>query len=132
MPIAYCDRSSGRRCDAAQPTARPTTNPSVTSCSTNRHQTESLFDGSSAYANASTAGNASPSLRPDSRLSECLIMRGTRGFVTTLDDSTGSVGDRSAPTRRDSVQLRSVSALVTHATDTHVKGIASTSLRRGG
>ena len=31
------------------------------------------------------------------------MSRGTRGFVTTLDDSTGSVGDSSAPSRNDSV-----------------------------
>ena len=65
---------------------------------------------SAAAVNASTAGSARPSLSPDSRLSECRIIRGTRGLVTTVDESTGSVGDSSAPTRNDSVQPRSVSA----------------------
>src|ERR687885_4775 len=100
----------------------PTAKPSETSWSTNFHQTKSLFDGSRAYANASTAGSASPSLRPDSRFSECRTSRGTSGFVTTLDDSTGSVGDSSAPTRNDSVQPRSLTSFVTQATRTQVIG----------
>ena len=48
---------------------------------------------------ASTGASASPSLSPDSRLSEWRMNRGTRGFVTTLEDSIGSVGDSSAPTQ---------------------------------
>src|SRR3954451_24994037 len=103
----------------------------LTSWSTNFHQTNPDSLGSSAIAKASTAGSARPSLRPDSRLSEWRTTRGTRGLVTTLDDSTGSVGDRSAPTRNDSVQSRSVSALVAQATSTHVIGIARASLRNG-
>src|SRR3954466_10663499 len=106
-----------------KPTAIPTANPIVTSWSTNFHQTKPLFDGTSAYANASTAGSASPSLRPDSRLRECRTMRGTRGFVTTLDDSTGSVGDSSAPSKNASAQLRLVTSLVMHATRMQVIGI---------
>src|SRR5215213_5088183 len=58
-------------------------------------------------------------------------MRGTRGFVTTDDESTGSVGDSSAPTRKHSAQPKSVSARVASATITHVSGIATTSLRSG-
>ena len=57
--------------------------------------------------------------------------RGTRGFVTTADDSTGSVGESRAPTRNDSVQPRSVTTCVTSATNTHVSGMASASLRNG-
>ena len=68
---------------------------------------------------------------PDSRLSEWRTTRGTRGLVTTLDDSTGSVGESSAPTRKLSVQPRSVSQCVASATITHVSGIATTSLRSG-
>ena len=49
---------------------------------------------------ASTAGSARPSFRPDSRLSEWRTSLGTRGFVTTADDSTGSVGESRAPTRK--------------------------------
>ena len=51
--------------------------------------------------------------------------------MTTVEESTGSVGDSSAPTRNDSVQPRSVSACVATATSTAVSGIASTSLRSG-
>ena len=53
---------------------------------------------------ASTAGSASPSLRPDSRLSEWRTIRGTRGLVTTEEESTGSVGESSAPSSADSSQ----------------------------
>ncbi len=80
---------------------------------------------------ASTAGSASPSFMPDSRLSEWRTIRGTRGFVTTLDESTGSVGDSSAPTRKLSAQPSPVSQCVATATITHVSGIATTSLRSG-
>ena len=58
-------------------------------------------------------------------------MRGTRGLVTTFDDSTGSVGDSSAPSSNDSVQPRSVSAWVINATSRQVSGMARTSLRNG-
>ncbi len=84
-----------------------------------------------AAAKASTAGSASPSFIPDSRFSECRIRRGTRGLVTTLEDSTGSVGESSAPSRKDSVQLRPVTTLAVSATSTAVSGIARTSLRSG-
>ena len=63
---------------------------------------------------ASTGGSARPSFSPDSRFSECRTLRGTRGLVTTLDDSTGSVGESSAPTRKLSVQLRSVTHVGGH------------------
>ena len=73
--------------------------------------------------NASTAGSARPSFSPDSRLSEWRISRGTRGFVITAEESTGSVGESRAPTRNDSVQSRSVSAWVAsgheHARERH-------------
>ena len=49
---------------------------------------------------------------PDSRLSEWRTTRGTRGLVTTLEESTGSVGDSSAPTRKLSVQPSPVSQCV--------------------
>src|SRR3954454_5689390 len=101
------------------------------SWSTNFHQTKSDCEGASAAANARTAGSASPSLSPDSRLSEWRMTRGTRGLVTTVEDSTGSVGDSRAPRRNDSVQPRPVSAFVAQATSTHVIGIARTSLRNG-
>ena len=84
-----------------------------------------------AAVNASTAGSARPSLRPDSRLSECRMMRGTRGLVTTTEDSTGSVGESSAPSRKHSVQPRSVSVCVATATSTAVSGMASARLRSG-
>ena len=51
--------------------------------------------------------------------------------MTTADDSTGSVGESSAPRRNDSVQSRSVSACVTTATSAAVSGMAKTSLRSG-
>ena len=41
-------------------------------------------------------------------MSEWRTTRGTRGFVTTLEDSTGSVGASSAPSRKLSVQPRPV------------------------
>src|SRR5829696_682819 len=59
------------------------------------------------------------------------MSRGTRGLVTTEEERTGSVGDSSAPSRKASVQPRSVSALIASATSTAVSGIASTSLRSG-
>ena len=65
---------------------------------------------------ASTGGSARPSLSPDSRFSEWRTNRGTRGFVTTLEESTGSVGDSSAPSRNASVQYRSMRAWAASAT----------------
>ena len=109
----------------------PKANPSDTSWSTNSYQTKSSSPAASAALKASTAGSARPSFIPDSRLSECRTSRGTRGLVTTLEDSTGSVGDSSAPSRNDSVHVRSVTACVTSATSTHVIGIARISLRAG-
>ena len=73
------------------------------SWSTNRHHTKPDWSATSAAAKASTAGSASPSFRPDSRFSEWRMMRGTRGLVTTAEESTGSVGESSAPSRNDSV-----------------------------
>ena len=57
--------------------------------------------------------------------------RGTRGLVTTLEDSTGSVGDSSAPSRNDSVQRGRSARARPRATIAAVIGIASTSLRSG-
>ena len=103
-----------------------------TSCSTNVHHTKSLVGRPARRCSASTGGSARPSLSPDSRLSEWRMMRGTRGLVTTLEESTGSVGDSSAPTRNASVQVRSVSALRRRARRSRaVIGIATTSLRSG-
>src|SRR3954470_402006 len=102
-----------------------------TSWSTNLHQTKPDSCGSRAAANASTAGRASPSFKPDSRFSVWRTTRGTRGFVTTDEDSTGSVGASSAPTSSDSVQVREVTAWVTAATSTAVNGIAIAKARAG-
>ncbi len=70
-------------------------------------------------------------MRPDSRLSEWRTRRGTRGFVTTLEDSTGSVGASIEPSRKLSVQPRPVSSCAASATIAAVIGIAMTSLRNG-
>ena len=70
-------------------------------------------------------------MSPDSRLSEWRTSRGTRGLVTTLEDSTGSVGDSSAPSSSPSVQLNPASQWPAAAMITAVSGIASTSLRSG-
>ncbi len=102
--------SRGISHEATRPTTRPVAKPTVTSWSTNLHQTKCPLRALSAAASASTAGRASPSLSPDSRFSEWRTSRGTRGSVTTLDDSTGSVGASSAPSRKHSVQVRSVSS----------------------
>src|SRR5690242_16236470 len=102
-----------------------------TSWSTKRHQTKPDSCGSSAAANARTAGSARPSFRPDSRFSVWRITRGTRGLVTTVEESTGSVGERSAPTSSDSVQSSEVTAWVTAATSTAVSGMAMASARAG-
>ena len=51
-------------------------------------------------------------------------MRGTRGLVTTLEESTGSVGESSAPSRNDSAHDSEVSACAASATRTPVIGIA--------
>src|SRR5919199_5947396 len=142
MPSAYSARwwagidsfrgpPRGSRTDASSPIATPYANPSVTSWSTKCHHTKSSSPTSSAAISASTGGSARPSLSPDSRLSEWRIRRGTRGLVTTLEDSTGSVGDSSAPSRNASVHDRSVSAAAVTATIAAVMGIASTSLRSG-
>ena len=55
---------------------------------------------------------------PDSRFSEWRMMRGTRGFVTTPDESTGSVGDSSAPSRNASRPREVESAFAVTATMT--------------
>ena len=73
----------------------------------------------SAAVKASTAGSASPSLSPDSRLSEWRTSRGTRGLVTTEEESTGSVGDSSAPSRNDSSQPRPTTQCVADERDQH-------------
>ena len=54
-----------------------------------------------------TNGRASPSLRPDSRLSVWRIFSGTFCEVTTVEVTTGSVGDSTAPSRKASAQVRS-------------------------
>ena len=101
------------------------------SCRTKRHHTKSLSLSASALANASTAGSASPSFIPDSRLSEWRTTRGTRGFVTTEEESTGSVGDSSAPSRNASVHPRPTSACAQTAISAPVIGMARASLRSG-
>ena len=59
-------------------------------------------------------------------------MRGTRGFVTTTELSTGSVGDSSAPSRKLSVQPRSVSRCVDQRPRARpVSGMASARFRSG-
>src|SRR3954471_9342434 len=128
MPLSSVSRGSTR--EATHPTPAPNAKPSPTSWSTNLHHTKS-WSADSAAVRASTGGSARPSLRPDSRLSEWRMIRGTRGFVTTLEESTGSVGDSSAPSRNDSVHERSVSTCAATATIPAVSGIASTSLRSG-
>ena len=115
---------------ATKPTTSPTPNPNPRFSQTNFQTTKSLL-GASAAASASTAGSAKPSLSPDSRLSEPRTIAGTRGLVTTFEDSTGSVGDNSAPTRNDSVHDSPISSLVASATTTAVSGIAAISLRAG-
>ena len=77
---------------------------------------------------ASTAGSASPSLSPDSRFSEWRTSRGTRGFVTTDEESTGSVGDSSAPSRQASSQPSPTTQCATSATSAPVIGIAEREL----
>ena len=78
---------------------------------TNRHHTNCTEVALSAASSASTAGSARPSLSPDSRFSEWRTMRGTRGFVTMLEVSTGSVGESRAPIRKDSVQENPISSV---------------------
>ena len=121
----------GSRTDAIRPMTTPKSRPRVTSWRTKCHHTKSSLPASSAAEKASTAGRARPSFRPDSRLSEWRTTRGTRGLVMTLDESTGSVGESSAPSRNDSVQLRSVTRCATSATSAAVTGMATTSLRSG-
>ena len=113
---------------ASEPGARPKAKPRPMSWSTNSYHTKSSSPVASAALNASTAGSARPSFIPDSRLSEWRTSRGTRGLVTTLEESTGSVGDSSAPSRNDSVHDRSVSAWATSATSAPVIGIAEREL----
>ena len=103
---------------ATNATTRPVTHPDASRPGARTPTRRSRRRRSAAAVKASTAGRARPSFRPDSRLSECRISRGTRGFVTTVEDSTGSVGESRAPSRNDSVQPRSVSACVASATST--------------
>ena len=117
--------------EARKPIPIPNANPSVTSWRTNSYQTKSSSPAARAALKASTAGSASPSFMPDSRLSEWRTSRGTRGLVTTLEESTGSVGESSAPSRNDSVHDRSVRAWATSAIRTQVIGMARISLRAG-
>ena len=56
----------------------------------------------------STNGSASPSLRPDSRLSVWRTISGTRFELTTAEVTTGSVGARTAARRNASGQVSSV------------------------
>ena len=98
--------SRGINIDAHQPSATPNKKPSPTSWSTKRHHTKFEDSVERAAKKVSTAGKASPSLRPDSKLSECLIRRGTRGLVTMLEVNTGSVGESKAPNKSDSVQVK--------------------------
>ena len=74
--LAAGDRRSRRPArgissEPTRPQTRPYTSPRPMSCSTKCHHTKSVLPASRAAANASTAGSASPSLRPDSRLSVC-------------------------------------------------------------
>ena len=77
--LAACAASATR---PAGPCAIPKAKPSVTSWSTKCHHTKPSSSAATARK-ASTAGSASPSLSPDSRLSEWRTTRGTRGLVTT-------------------------------------------------
>src|SRR3954454_24223544 len=108
----------------------PNAKPSVTSWSTNFHHTKP-WSSASAAVKARTAGSARPSLSPDSRLSEWRTILGTRGFVTTEEESTGSVGDSSAPSSADSSQPSPTIQWAAPATTAPVIGIPSTSLRNG-
>ena len=82
--------------DAPQPSTTPNTNPSVTSWSTNSHHTKSLV-GAERRGEGEHRRQREAVVEPDSRFSEWRTRRGTRGFVTTEEESTGSVGDSSAP-----------------------------------
>ena len=80
-----------------------------------------------------TKGSASPSLRPDSRLRAWRIVAGTRCEVTTAEVTTGSVAERTEPSRNASAQLSSEnSPFAARASRTRVIGIARTSARTGG
>ena len=54
-----------------------------------------------------TNGRARPSLSPDSRLSAWRTDAGTRCEVTTAEVTTGSVAERTEPSRNASAQLSS-------------------------
>src|SRR5919201_340066 len=78
----------------------PKASPSPTSCSTNSYQTKSSALGASAALNASTAGSASPSFIPDSRLSECR----TRGREQRPEEKRPPPRHARGRARRDSSQ----------------------------
>ena len=81
----------------------------------------------------STRGSASPSLRPDSRLSVCRTDSGTPRVLTTAEVTTGSVGESTAPRRKASAQLNSGKRpLAQRARNSSVSGIATSSARTGG
>src|SRR5215218_7781344 len=80
-----------------------------------------------------TKGSARPSLSPDSRFSVWRIAAGTRCAVTTVEVTTGSVGESTAPSRNASAQVSSSKrSFAASARTTSVIGIANTSARATG
>ena len=78
--------------------------PTATSPISSAPAVECVAPGAASTRKNRTNGRASPSLSPDSRLSVCRMMPGTRRAVTTVDVTTGSVGASTAPSRKHSAQ----------------------------
>ena len=91
----------------AIPSAIPITAPKPASPSSSAASLPASPPGVARTRKKSTNGSASPSLSPDSRLSVWRICAGTRCAVTTVEVTTGSVGESTAPSRNASAQLRS-------------------------
>ncbi len=111
----------------------PTTAPKAASPTSCAASLPASPPGEASTRKKRTNGSASPSLRPDSRLSVWRTSAGTSLEVTTDEVTTGSVAVSTAPSRNASAQVRSPnSSFAPSASSTRVIGIANTSARAGG
>src|SRR4051794_40234245 len=117
----------------ARPMAAPSTAPAAASPATRRPSEAASPPGTARARKNRTNGSASPSFRPDSRFSVCLIRSGTCFAETTAELTTGSVAESTAPSRKASAQEKEGNRiLAASARSARVAGIATTRARAGG
>ncbi|CAL9350693.1 hypothetical protein SUDANB58_00458 [Streptomyces sp. enrichment culture] len=87
--------------------------------------------GPAATIRISTNGSASPSLTPLSTFSNCRSFEGTSLRPTMAEANTGSVGARTAPTRKDVVQSSPTRQWVISAMPAKASGMPSPRARAG-